>query len=121
MVVTVDKLARAIVKRLEVPEAEAGSFSERVMNYFGFEKYVLDNAIHQDDRRLFYRLQEAGLLKTSWETTLLLTGRSWRIFYWEISETDLDRTLLGEPVNPPEVATYADLPDEAWTHPPPPG
>ncbi|HKZ48849.1 MAG TPA: DUF6015 family protein [Thermoplasmata archaeon] len=121
MVVTVEKLARAIEKRLEVPAAEADAFSSRVMNYFGFGKYIIDNAIHQEDRRLFYRLQEAGLLKTSWETTLLLTGRSWRIFYWEIDEADLDRTLLGEPVNPPEKATYAELPDEAWAHAPPPG
>ena len=119
MVVTLLKLARAIEKRLEVPFAEAEALSQRVMNYFGFDKHVLDNAIQQDDRRLFYRLQEAGLLKTSWETTLLLTGRSWRIFYWEIDEGDLARTLLGDPVNPPEVATYADLPDEAWAHPPP--
>ena len=118
MVVTIDKLAKAVERRLEVPSEEAAGISERVMNYFGFGRYVIDNAIHQDDRRLFYRLHDAGLLKTSWETTLLLSGRSWRIFYWEIDEGSLDRLLVGEPVNAPDSVTYDDLPDEVWAHSP---
>jgi len=116
MVVTPLKLAKAIAKRLEVPLVEAQGLSHRILGYFGFDRVVIDNALNQEDRRLFYRMQEAGLMKSSWETTLLLTGRSWRIFYWQLDESDLDRTLIGEVVNPPEIATYIGLPDEAWAH-----
>src|SRR3989337_3387086 len=93
--INLDKLARAIEKRLVVPRALASEKAQRVLNYFGFRTVIIDNAIHPQDRNLFYELQDAGLLRSSWETVLLLNGRNWRIFYWEIVEADLDR-LLGE-------------------------
>lgn len=115
MTVTVDKLARAIEKRMGSPPPEALSMAARVMNYFGFESVIIDNAIDPEDRKTFYALHDAGLLRSSWETVLLQSGRNWRIFYWELNEPDLDR-ILGEQRVRSEEPLYKGLPDEAWTH-----
>ena len=80
--------------------------------YFGFRTRIIDNAIHPDDRKLFYELHDAGLLQSTWETVLLLNGRSWRIFYWEIDESNLDRALDERPAE--EDPLYKSLPPEAW-------
>src|SRR3972149_1514340 len=101
--------------RRVVPRALASEKAQMVLNYFGFRTVIIDNAIHPEDRKLFYELQDAGLLRSSWETVLLLNGRNWRIFYWELHETDVDRVFQeteggAEPL-------YKALPNEAWTHP----
>jgi len=113
--ITVEKLARAIEKRLGRPREEAFDDAQRILSYFGFRSVIIDNAIHPEDRKLFYALHDAGLLRSSWETVLLLNGRNWRIFYWELVETDLDRVLRGEAPTEQEPL-YKSLPDEAWDH-----
>ena len=116
MSVTLDKLSKALQKRLKVGGDEASHLSEQVLNYFGFENFIVDNALDQPDRQLFYRLHDAGLLRTSWETILLLSGKHWRIFYWELNESDLNSILNGteESVNEP---LYNSLPEEYWGRP----
>ncbi|TLZ84892.1 MAG: hypothetical protein E6K02_09740, partial [Methanobacteriota archaeon] len=89
--ITVQKLALAIQKRFGGTEAEALAESRTVMSYFGFRSVIIDNAIHPDDRKVFYALHDAGLLQSFWETVPLLDGRNWRIFYWSLNEADLDR------------------------------
>ena len=116
MSVTVDKLGKALQKRLKIAHDEAGQISQRVMNYFGFENFIVDNALDQPDRQLFYRLHDAGLLRTSWETILLLSGKHWRIFYWELNESDLDRVLT-EVEELGSEPLYNSLPDEYWGKP----
>lgn len=115
--ITIDKLAKAIEKRLGHLRDEATDEAQRVLNYFGFRSVIIDNAIDPDDRKLFYALHDVGILRSSWETVLLLNGRNWRIFYWELTEADLDRILRGEEP-PAEEPVYKSLPDEAWTHSP---
>src|SRR2546427_8942281 len=114
--ITVQKLAQAIAKRLGGTEAEALAESRTVMSYFGFRSVIIDNAIHPDDRKVFYALHDAGLLQSFWETVPLLDGRNWRIFYWSLNEADLDRILVDEEA-PPEEPVYKSLPDEAWGRP----
>jgi hypothetical protein len=115
MVITVEKFAEAIRRRLEVSPEQAFEMAHRVLNYFGFESFIIDNAIDQEDRKLFYQLHDTGLLRSSWETVLLLNGRSWRIFYWEISADDLDRVLETEQEE--AAPLYDSLPDEYWGRP----
>src|SRR2546425_3242398 len=115
-VITVQKLALAIQKRFGGTEAEALAESRTVMSYFGFRSVIIDNAIHPDDRKVFYALHDAGLLQSFWETVPLLDGRNWRIFYWSLNEADLDRILVDEQA-PPEEPVYKSLPDEAWGRP----
>src|SRR3989442_15344219 len=116
--ITVQKLALAIQKRFGGTEAEALAESRTVMRYFGFRSVIIDNAIHPDDRKVFYALHDAGLLQGFWETVPLLAGRNWRIFYWSLNEADLDRIRAAQPTTPAE-AGYNALPHEACGHPPP--
>ncbi len=115
--ITVLTLARAIEKRMGGTPAEALAEAKTILSYFGFNRVIIDNAIHPDDRKVFYELHDAGLLQSFWETVPLLDGRNWRIFYWSLDEGDLDRVLAKE--SPPEEPLYKSLPDEAWGHPAP--
>ncbi len=113
--ITVQKLARAIEKRLGGTSAEAMAEARIVMSYFGFRSVIIDNVIEPPDRKVFYALHDAGLLQSFWETMPLLDGRNWRIFYWSLNEADLDR-ILAEVAPPEEPPLYKGLPDEAWGH-----
>jgi hypothetical protein len=115
--ITVKKLAAALQKRLGRASEEALEEARVVMNYFGFHDTIIDNAVEPEDRKLFYTLQEAGLLRSYWETVPLLDGRHWRIFYWQLDEKTLERLAADEGA-PPDEHIYKTLPDEAWTHPP---
>ena len=116
MSVTIDKLSKALQKRLKIGQDESSQISQRVMNYFGFENFIVDNALDQPDRQLFYRLHDAALLRTSWETILLLSGKHWRIFYWELNESDLERVFT-EVEELGHEPLYNSLPDEYWGRP----
>ncbi len=113
--ITVQKLARAIEKRLGGTSAEAMAEARIVLSYFGFRSVIIDNAIEPPDRKVFYALHDAGLLQSFWETMPLLDGRNWRIFYWSLNEADIDR-ILAEAAPPEETPLYKGLPDEAWGH-----
>lgn len=114
MTVTVDKLSRAIERRRGLEPARASTIAHRVLDYFGFEAVIIDNAVDPEDRKLFYELHDAGLLRSSLDSVLLPNGKTWRIFYWEIDEGELDRILAGTDRKTGR-ALYSDLPDEAWT------
>ena len=114
MTVTVDKLARAIERRLGLDPDRTAPMARRVLDYFGFESVIIYNMIDQEDRKLFYELHDAGLLRSSLDSVILPSGKTWRIFYWEIDEHDLDR-ILGGAESPVQRPVYSDLPDEAWT------
>jgi hypothetical protein len=112
--ITIRKLAKAIEKRLGLPAADSTAQARIVMSYFGFRNVIIDNAIHPDDRKVFYALHDAGLLQSFWETVPLMDGRNWRIFYWSLDEADLDRILARS--SGKETPLYQNLPDEAWSH-----
>ena len=115
--ITVKKLAAGIEKRLGHAAEESLEEARVVMNYFGFKDTIIDNAIEPEDRKLFYALQEVGIIHSYWETVPLLDGRHWRIFYWQLDEKVLDR-LARDVEIPAEDRLYQTLPDEAWSHPP---
>ena len=112
--VTVDKLAHAIERRLGFEPARASAIARRVLDYFGFEAVIIDNAVAPEDRKLFYELHDAGLLRSSLDSVILANGKTWRIFYWEIDERQLDR-IAGRTERKGGAALYSDLPPEAWT------
>ncbi len=115
--ITVRKLAVAIQRRLGHAPEGAREEARTVMSYFGFSDTIIDNAIHPDDRKVFYLLSDAGLLQSSWETVPILDGRNWRIFYWHLDTGTIER-LQREGTAPAEEHLYKDLPDEAWSHSP---
>jgi hypothetical protein len=115
--ITIKRLAAAVEKRLGHSAADSAEEARIVLNYFGFEDTIIDNAIEPEDRKLFYMLHEAGLLQSYWESVPLLDGRHWRVFYWQLDEKTLDRLAKSEEATP-EDKLYQTLPAEAWSHPP---
>jgi hypothetical protein len=113
MVVTLDKLQEALENVLGLEAEEARKAALTVLNYFGYSTVIIDNAIDQEDRKLFYQLHDAGLLNTFWETVILPTGRAWRTFYWELDELSIERALRRREDRKEEMI-YESLPDEIW-------
>lgn len=113
MIVTISRLKRAIAKKLKFEEPEATDLAERVLSYFGFTNVIIDNVIEPADRKLFYKLHDAGLLQSYAESLVLQNGRTWRIFYWEISDDELNR-ILRKKVKGAD-STYSRLPAEYWS------
>ena len=115
-VITYDTLSRAIRNKMGVTEDIANDISFRVLNYFGYEDEIIDNALDQDDRRMFYFLQDVQILGTHWEEAILPSGRTWRVFYWSLN---VDKIL--EYAAPPreevtaELGLYESLPADAWS------
>jgi hypothetical protein len=115
-IITYEILAKAIKNKLEVTDDVADDISFRVLNYFGYDDEIIDNALDQDDRRMFYFLQDVQLLSTHWEEAILPTGRTWRVFYWVLNT---DRILKysspkeEEPVG--ELGLYDSLPENVWS------
>jgi len=114
--VTLDRLTRAVGRRLAVEPAEAKSLAYRILNYFGYSDTIIDNLVDQEDRKLFYQLHDAGLLRSTWETTLLLSGKSWRIFYWQLNLEDIRKATDEVPEEAAEEPVYDSLPADAWSH-----
>ncbi len=111
-------LARAISKKVGVDDAMAGQISLRVLNYFGFEDSIIDNALDQDDRKLFYFLQDVAILKTDWEEAILPSGRTWRIFYWSLNNENIASIALDVPSVKAEEGLYETLPQDMWSREP---
>ncbi len=114
--ITHQMLEQAVLNKLEVTDEIAHDIASRVLNYFGFEDEVIDNRLNQDDRRLFYFLQDVHLISTFWEEEILpTTGRTWRVFYWRLNKDQIERAA--EPVvmhraeNP---GLYETLPEDIW-------
>jgi hypothetical protein len=108
----VDALMNKIGLRKEV----AVDVAQRVLNYFGYGDTIIDNMLNQDDRRLFYFLQDSGMMGTDWDETFLPSGRGWRIFYWRLDLPRIRSYLVKEEESSKEevLEIYDALPDNAW-------
>jgi hypothetical protein len=115
-IVTYETLAAAIKNRMEVTDDVADDISLRVLNYFGFHDEIIDNALDQDDRRMFYFLQDVQLLTTHWEEVVLPNGRTWRVFYWGLNVDKIEKfaapMIEAEDI---ELGLYDSLPDGVWS------
>ncbi|MBC7107594.1 MAG: hypothetical protein H5T41_02195 [Methanomassiliicoccales archaeon] len=109
-------LAKVIANKIGVNGQMAKELALRILNYFGYGDLVIDNILDQEDRRLFYFLQDLKLLKTNWEETILPNGRSWRIFYWELNTEEILREAQKLTSTKDEIANiYETLPDAVWS------
>ena len=113
-----EMLMRAISKKVGVDDEMAGQITLRVLNYFGFEDTIIDNALDQDDRRLFYFLQDVALLKTDWEEAVLPNGRTWRIFYWSLNNGNIASIATDIEVIKAQQGIYETLPADMWSREP---
>jgi len=108
-------LSKAITKRIGVKQDAADDLAMRVLNYFGYGEEVIDNSLDQEDRRLFYFLQDVSLLKTAWEEAILQSGRTWRIFYWYLNVENIEECSIEEDAPKHEEGLYDALPQGVWS------
>ncbi|MDD1772061.1 MAG: hypothetical protein LUQ09_03990 [Methanomassiliicoccales archaeon] len=104
------------MKTVGLNDTVADEVALRVMNYFGYQDEIIDNALDHDDRRLFYFLQDMKILSTRWEETQLISGRNWRIFYWSFNRYNIEKLLMEDKSVKRQVDLYMDLPESAWAH-----
>lgn len=115
-VISFDLLSRAIFNKMGVTKDISDEIALRVLNYFGYDGEIIDNVLDQDDRRMFYFLQDVELLGTHWEEATLPNGRIWRVFYWSLNVPKI--MSFARPRHEGTVAEmglYDSLPDDIWS------
>jgi hypothetical protein len=127
--ISLQALAKTIQKKLNISEKEARGYAEIVMDMFGYDDCIIDNSLDHADRRLFYRLEEEGILYTRRDEAILSDGTNWRIRYWVFQKNVLfptetkKKVKIGRQKNKPiktllpydPNALYSSLPETAWT------
>jgi hypothetical protein len=110
---------RAVLGTKGVKQDDTNKLADYLMNFFGFEDYIIDNVLDADDRDVFYTLEEEGLLRTESEEIYLLKGKMWRIHYWILKKREIlslarDKAVEA-PVKDDGYATcYKGVDDEVW-------
>jgi hypothetical protein len=93
-----------------------------VLNFFGYSQRIIDNVLEEDDRDIFYMLEDIGILSTEREEITLHDGRPWRINYWLLNSKKIinlaneQRKLekMKGPREPDLKKVYGNLPEDAW-------
>lgn len=97
----------------------AQMMAEHVMNFFGFSDRIIDNILEQEDRDVFYMLEDAGLLTTEREETTLYDGREWRIHYWLFKKDKIQELLESESSEEGKQEenedVYEEVPEGVWS------
>jgi hypothetical protein len=107
-------LEKVLESRAGFNEDTAQEVTLKILNYFGFHDEIIDNALNQEDRKLFYYLQDIDLLQTHWEETQLASGRNWRIFYWALNLERLKECEVKLTQKAEDQDVYTSLPETAW-------
>jgi len=121
-IVTLNDLSTAIEEKLDIDTFEARKYANIIMDLFGFEDRIIDNALEQKDRRLFYILEARGLLHTERERITLPDGRQWRIHYWLLAKNKIFRYSNSQWIRPipknrqlsQQDTVYSYLPKDIW-------
>ena len=93
------------------------SLANYLLNFFGFNDYVIDNALNSKDRDVFYMLEEEGLLSTTRDEITIQKGKIWRIHYWVLKKDKILKLAREGPPPDREDETdsvYSNLSDDAW-------
>ncbi len=97
----------------------AQMMAEHVLNFFGFNERIIDNILEQEDRDVFYMLEDAGLLTTEREETTLYDGREWRIHYWLFEKDKINELIesqsLEKKAEKKENDVYDEVPEGVWS------
>jgi hypothetical protein len=97
---------------------ESSYLAEHILNFFGYSDRIIDNVLHPEDRDTFYMLEDAGLMETEREETTLYDGREWRIHYWLLKVSEIQRRRDAGPKYAPEdmePSVYDEVPDDVWS------
>ena len=120
-IVTLEELTNAICNgpnNRGLDREEAYELALRVLNFFGYSDRILDNVLEQEDRDLFYMLEDNTILTTDREETTLYDGREWRIHYWLFKRDKIEKLAQGgetvKKKETPEQSVYETLTDDMW-------
>jgi hypothetical protein len=110
---------RAVLGGKGINGADTDKLADYLMNFFGFDDYIIDNILDAEDRDVFYTLEEEGLLRTEREEIYLLKGKMWRIHYWILRKREilaLARDKAEVPEKKPDtlVSLYDQVGEEVW-------
>jgi hypothetical protein len=126
-IITLDVLSKAIANRVGIGIEEAKRNASFVLDIFGFSDRVIDNVLNNEDRQLFYLLEEEGMLTTDQEDTILYDGREWRTHYWVLKKKTIIRyakskkgclrsVISDKPIwDISDRSIYDSLKEENWT------
>ena len=81
------------LKKIVKCKSEASKIANTVMNFFGYEDRMIDNLLNQEDRNLFYILEDENILFSQEETYRLLNGKNWRTHYWVLNKEEILSTI----------------------------
>ena len=85
-IITLNELSKAIARRLDIDNEKAREYANTVIDFFGFHDRIIDNVLTPQERKLFYELQERGILTSEREATTLYNGNQWRTHYWRLEK-----------------------------------
>jgi len=112
------RVLRKVLQERDIDKDEADQIAEKVMALFGYDTTITDNIISKEERDLFYMLEDYDILTTEEETTILPSGKRWRIHYWRIKENKiwklLEKKEKEEVEEEEETSVYEGLSDEVW-------
>jgi len=126
-IITLDVLSKAIAHRIGIDIGEARRNASFVLDIFGFSDRVIDNILNNEDRQLFYLLEEEGMLTTDQEDTILYDGREWRTHYWVLKKKTIIKFARDKNSSMKSVISdkhiwdisdrsiYDSLTDDSWT------
>ncbi|NLI74030.1 MAG: hypothetical protein GX369_04575 [Euryarchaeota archaeon] len=116
-----DELTIAIkngIDRTGMPDEEAKSMAQHILNFFGYSERIIDNILEPEDRDAFYMLEDTGILTTEREETTLYDGREWRIHYWLFRKDRIYELIGSEATHVDDIEDednpYANLDSEVW-------
>ncbi len=120
--IKVNELTTAIKNSIDEDGMETSAaqmMAEHVLNFFGFNDRIIDNILEQEDRDVFYMLEDAGLLTTEREETTLYDGREWRIHYWLFEKEKIIKKIRSAAQKSEEKSEeqniYDEVPDGVWS------
>ena len=108
------------LKGLPMARKEAEESADLVLSFFGYGSWCTGNHLNQDERMVFYTLEDLGILKSIVEEVSLNTkkgeGNNWRVYQWTYDPTGIQRILSSEPERPDGVKEFYDsLPAHAYS------
>lgn len=98
-------------------EEQILAMAEDIICLFGFANAVVDNRLKPEERDLFYKLEEAGLMHTQQEEVAIAKGKVWRLHYWFLNRNLILKLSRGEEEiqKADEFAVYSEMDDDVWT------
>jgi hypothetical protein len=119
-VITKEDLETAFRKTLSgkgYSEEQILKMADDIITLFGFDNAVMDNRLRPEDRDLFYKLEEAGLMHTQQEEVTITKGKVWRLHYWFLNQNVILKLSRGvdEVQKTDEFAVYSEMDEDVWT------